>query len=140
MPIDRWILHELYVLQQQVMKAYTDYEFHKIYHWLHEFCVVQLSAVYLDIFSKDRMYCSGATSPGTTRRPNRPVLDRGTELPRMAAPILVFTSEEAYLQLDKAGAQWVCLRSIRYGRRVYQPELAKSGSDCWRCGQTCDER
>lgn len=123
MPIDRWILHELYELQQQVMKAYADYEFHKIYHWLHEFCVVQLSAIYLDIL-KDRMYCSGATSP--ERRAGQTVqywiVDR---LLRMAAPILVFTSEEAYLQLDKAGRSVHLLTFNPPAEEWYQPELAE---------------
>lgn len=95
--IDRWILHELFKLSKQVRQAYADYEFHKIYHWLHEFCVVQLSAIYLDIL-KDRLYCSGTNSP-QRRAAQTAQYYLFQHLVRLAAPILVFTTDEAFAHL-----------------------------------------
>jgi len=40
----------------------TRMEFHKIYYRVNQFCVVQLSSLYVDVL-KDRVYCSGAKSP-----------------------------------------------------------------------------
>src|SRR5690606_12505490 len=59
--IDKWILHELYSVNAAITKAYENYEFHRIYHAATQFCVVQLSSVYLDV-TKDRMYCAGEHS------------------------------------------------------------------------------
>jgi hypothetical protein len=61
LPIDRFILHRLQQLVERVRKAYEDYEFHALYHGLHNFCAVDLSAFYLDVL-KDRLYTSSATS------------------------------------------------------------------------------
>src|SRR5574342_280785 len=49
-------------LTQRVRAAYESYEFHVLYHGLHNFCAVDLSAIYLDVL-KDRVYTSGRTSP-----------------------------------------------------------------------------
>jgi len=96
--IDRWILHELYQLSNQILVAYKEHEFHKIYHWLHEFCVVDLSAIYLDI-SKDRLYCTGTNSKERRSAQTAQYL-LFQHLVRLAAPILVFTAHEAYSHLD----------------------------------------
>ncbi len=96
--IDQWILHELYTLNTSIQKAYNDYEFHRIYHQATQFCVVQLSSVYLDI-TKDRMYCGGETS--ANRRAAQTAQHAvAITLLRLLAPILVFTCDEAYQYLD----------------------------------------
>jgi isoleucyl-tRNA synthetase len=59
--IDRFILHRLQKLTGRLLRAYDRYEFHILYHALHNFCAVDLSAFYLDVL-KDRVYTSGATS------------------------------------------------------------------------------
>ena len=53
--LDRWALHRLQTLNQKIRKAYKDSEFHLIYHTLHNFCAVDMSAFYLDVL-KDRLY------------------------------------------------------------------------------------
>ena len=55
--IDRWALGRLVRLVQKVTRAYDEYEYHLLYHNLHNFCAIDMSAVYLDII-KDRIYCS----------------------------------------------------------------------------------
>ena len=83
---------------QQVIEecraAYAAYEFHKIYHTLVQFCTVDLSSLYIDI-TKDRMYCDAPASP--RRRATQMAMDQIFDaLCRLLAPILVFTTEEAW--------------------------------------------
>lgn len=124
--IDRWILHELYELNRKVRQAYASYEFHKIYHWLHEFCVVELSAIYLDIV-KDRLYCSGVDSSERRAAQTAQYLIF-QHLSRLAAPILVFTADEAYRHLD-ATCESVHLLTFPTPEKIWhRPELG----DEWR--------
>ena len=53
--LDRWLLSRLQSLIERVREAYETYAFHTIYHSIHNFCAIDLSALYLDII-KDRMY------------------------------------------------------------------------------------
>jgi len=50
-----------FALQNDVVTAYRNYEFHDIYQKIHNFCVVELGGFYLDII-KDRLYTTGAGS------------------------------------------------------------------------------
>ncbi len=101
--IDRWALHQLATLIRNVDQAYECSEFHKIYHYVHKFCVVEMSSMYLDVV-KDRLYCSGANEH--TRRSAQTVLYHVfSTLLRLVSPILVFTAEESWgylFQNDKS--------------------------------------
>jgi len=93
--LERWVLHRLAEIDETVRRAIADYDFHTMFSALHNFCAVDLSAFYFDI-RKDRLYCDGADDPA--RRAARTVLDRTFDcLVRWLAPILCFTSEEAWL-------------------------------------------
>ncbi len=95
--IDQWALHKLAALINKVTRAYEDFEFHKIYHLVHTFCVVDMSALYLDIV-KDRLYVEGKMSQG--RRSAQTVLyEVARNLVRLLAPVLPFTMEEVYEHL-----------------------------------------
>ena len=48
-------------LQEEVVAAYRDYQFHLIYQKVHNFCVVDLGGFYLDVI-KDRLYTMPADS------------------------------------------------------------------------------
>ncbi len=95
--LERLTLHKLFELNKGVGDAYKNYEFHKIYHSVHNYCAVDLSALYLDAI-KDRLYTSKPASQ--ERRAAQTtiyyVLDH---LLRLMAPILVFTTEEAWQSL-----------------------------------------
>jgi isoleucyl-tRNA synthetase len=92
--IDRYILHELKRLEQRVRKAYDDYEFHVIYHAVHNFCAVTLSSFYLEV-GKDRLYTLHREHP--VRRSAQSMLYTVlSTLVRLCAPILAFTSEEVW--------------------------------------------
>ncbi|MBI5380171.1 MAG: isoleucine--tRNA ligase, partial [Nitrospirae bacterium] len=95
--IDRWALLHLQRLIQRVRRAYADYEFHLAFHAIHQFCIVELSAFYLDVL-KDRLYTFGKDSPA--RRAAQQTLSAILDaLVRLMAPILAFTAEEVWRAL-----------------------------------------
>lgn len=92
--IDRYILHCLQCLITRIRKAYKNYQFHIVYHSLHNFCTVDLSAFYLDII-KDRLYTFYPDS--IERRAAQTTLWELIEvIVRLMAPILAFTAEEIW--------------------------------------------
>src|SRR5262245_17438412 len=95
--VDRWILDRLARLIGRVRRSYDEYEFHTVFHGVHNFCAVDLSALYLDII-KDRLYTSAADDP-RRRAAQTTCYDVFTTLARLLAPILTFTSEEAWRYL-----------------------------------------
>ncbi|MCU0317369.1 MAG: isoleucine--tRNA ligase, partial [Fimbriimonadaceae bacterium] len=60
--IDQWITDACALLAKEVLGHYENYAFNKALAAIHNFCVNQLSKVYLDAI-KDRMYCERAESP-----------------------------------------------------------------------------
>lgn len=99
--LDRYIWQRFKRLAAQVKRAYERYEFHAVYHLVHNFCAVELSAFYLDVI-KDRLYCDGAASEG--RRAAQSCLYELTRgLARLVAPIIPFTAEEIWQHLPAAG-------------------------------------
>ncbi|MCI9625944.1 MAG: isoleucine--tRNA ligase [Clostridia bacterium] len=92
--LDQWALLKLNHLVERARQGYDNYEFHVVYHSLHNFCVVDLSNFYLDII-KDRLYTEKADSQ--SRRSGQTamylILDA---LVRIMSPILAFTSEEIW--------------------------------------------
>ena len=92
--LDRWTVERTRRLQEQVRQAYDDYEFHRIYQLVHNFCAVDMSSFYLDII-KDRQYTTRADS--LPRRSAQTAMYHVIEaLTRWLAPILSFTAEEIW--------------------------------------------
>ncbi len=99
--LDKWALLKLDKLVRRVSKAYEQYEFHVVFHSIHNFCTVDLSNIYFDIL-KDKLYCSHNTDP--ERKAAQTVLyELINALVVMLAPILAYTSEEIWSYLKKAG-------------------------------------
>ncbi|WP_066634862.1 isoleucine--tRNA ligase [Desulfolucanica intricata] len=97
--LDRWALLKLHRLIERVLKAYRDYEFHVVYHAIHNFCTVDMSNRYLDII-KDRLYTAPTAS--TERRAAQTVLYKILDaLVRLLTPVLAFTSEEIWQHMPK---------------------------------------
>jgi len=95
--IDRWALDETARLVGAVTDAFSRYELHRAYSFIHNFCSVQMSSIYLDVL-KDRLYCSAPNWPG--RRSAQTVLHRILLiLVRLCAPILVHTADEVWSYL-----------------------------------------
>ena len=55
--LDRWAINQFELFKRRAVKAYADFDFHLVFHGLHQFCGVTMSAFYLDII-KDRLYTS----------------------------------------------------------------------------------
>jgi len=92
--LDRWALARLNTLVSSVNASYERYEYHTIYHGIHNFCTVDMSNFYLDII-KDRLYCD--VTNGLSRRSAQTVIYIVLDaLVRMLAPILAFTTEEIW--------------------------------------------
>ncbi len=105
--VDRWVLGRLGVLIARVRKAYEEYQFHTVFHSLHNFCAVDLSALYLDIL-KDRLYTSAPNAP-PRRAAQTACYEILGALLRLMAPILTFTAEEAWGHLSGTKAESVHL-------------------------------
>ena len=92
--LDRFALDVAAQVHQRIQDAYEAFEFHKVYHTLHNYCVTDLSGVYLDIL-KDRLYTSAPKS--RERRSAQTALCHILRmLVRDMAPVLSFTAEEIF--------------------------------------------
>ncbi len=122
--IDRWTLARAGRLQQEVIRAYRDYDFHLIYQKVHGFCVVELGAFWLDIL-KDRLYTMPATSPA--RRSTQTAMHHVAEaIVRWLTPILSFTAEEIWKYLPGERDESVLLSTW-----WPLPEVAESSDIDW---------
>ncbi len=100
LPLDRYALDLVSRHHARTREAYKKFEFHKVYHSLHNLCVVDLSSFYLDII-KDRLYVEKKT--GLKRRSTQTVLWQTLlVLLQDMAPVLSFTAEEAFQSLPDA--------------------------------------
>ncbi|MBT5632625.1 MAG: isoleucine--tRNA ligase, partial [Nitrospina sp.] len=98
--LDRYILHRFNVLRDKILTAYENYEFHVFYHSFSNFCIIELSAFYLDII-KDRLYTYPANS--RERRSGQTALHiLLMGMVRLIAPILSFTAEEVWSYLPES--------------------------------------
>jgi isoleucyl-tRNA synthetase len=94
LPLDRYMLARTRELTENILGWYERFEFHRVYHAVNEFAIVDLSSFYLDVL-KDRMYTFPPTSQ--PRRSAQTVLWQITEaLARLVAPILSFTADEIW--------------------------------------------
>ncbi|HKQ61068.1 MAG TPA: class I tRNA ligase family protein, partial [Candidatus Polarisedimenticolaceae bacterium] len=104
--LDRWSLQQLDALRERLERAYSEHQYHAVYHGLHQFCGVTLSAFYLDVL-KDRLYTYPPRHRG--RRSAQTVLWRlALDLCRLMAPVLCFTAEEVWQELRAlaGGERW----------------------------------
>ena len=95
--IDKWAMQKLQKLIAEVTEAYDDFIFHRVYSLIYNFCVVEMSSIYMDVL-KDRMYCDAADS--TSRRSAQTAMYNILDaIVRMLAPILAHTAEEAWTEM-----------------------------------------
>jgi isoleucyl-tRNA synthetase len=98
--LDQYLLRKIADLTADVIRWYDEFAFHRIYHAVTNFCVVDLSAFYFDVL-KDRLYTSARKS--RARRAAQTAIWRiGEVLTRLLAPILSFTCEEIWQHLPSS--------------------------------------
>lgn len=92
--IDKWALCRLHRLIGDVIRSYDNYEFHRVYHAVHNFAATDMSAFYLDVI-KDRLYASSPKSL-ERRSAQTALMEILTALVRIMAPIISYTAEEVW--------------------------------------------
>ncbi|KAI0264675.1 tRNA synthetases class I-domain-containing protein [Gloeopeniophorella convolvens] len=92
--IDRYVMHELYELEQTVLNAYSQYNFPKAISALTNFTNITLSSLYFDI-TKDNLYANDLAS--LERRSTVTVLGHVLDtLVHIMAPVLPHLAEEIH--------------------------------------------
>ena len=113
LPPDRWALARCAALVEKCLASYEKYEFWQVTYAIHNFCVVDMSNIYLDIV-KDRLYCEakGSLPRLSAQSAIWYILDA---MVRLLAPILAFTSNEIWQSmphLDGQDARHVMLNDM----------------------------
>jgi isoleucyl-tRNA synthetase len=97
--LDQYILRQTWWMWFDLRKWFEEFAFHKIYHRVNHFCIVELSSFYFDVL-KDRLYTYAPNARG--RRAAQTAIWRiGEALVRLLAPIMSFTCEEVWQYLPK---------------------------------------
>ncbi|WP_131781406.1 isoleucine--tRNA ligase [Legionella gresilensis] len=92
--LDSWAIKRTQILQEEILTAYRQYNFHIIYQKIHNFCAVDMGSFYLDVI-KDRQYTTPKNS--LARRSCQTAMYHIVQaLTRWLAPILSFTAEEIW--------------------------------------------
>jgi len=97
--LERFMLHKIFLLNRSFEEYFKEYNFHKLYKELANFCSLELSAFYFDI-RKDTLYCDAKSSAKRQASINLLglILDM---LLKWFAPVLSFTTEEIYQIINK---------------------------------------
>ena len=97
--LERYILGRLFYLDETIKENLKNYNFHKLYKELLNFCNLELSSFYFDI-RKDVLYCDDLSSK--KRKDCIIVLNIILEcLLKWLAPVFVFTTEEIFNLVNK---------------------------------------
>ena len=97
--LELYMLHKVFELNKKFQIYFKEYNFHKLYKELVNFCSLELSAFYFDI-RKDSLYCDDLLSKKRSACINllSLILDM---LLKWFAPILSFTTEEIFQIINK---------------------------------------
>jgi isoleucyl-tRNA synthetase len=121
--LEQYMLRQTCAFAADVRSAYEEFAFHKIYHRLNHFCIVDLSAFYFDVL-KDRLYIFAPKSKA--RRSAQTAITRiGDSLARLMAPIMSFTCEEVWPYLPKMESR---LDSVHLAQFPTTAEILGSGT------------
>ncbi len=139
LPLDRYMLARTRELTEKILAWYAAFEFHRVYHAVNEFVIVDLSAFYIDVL-KDRMYTFAPTSQ--PRRSAQTALWRITEaLVRLVAPILSFTADEVWEYLPEVEGREASVHLAQFPKpeEIFSEDTAKLLGDWKRLLSVRDE-
>lgn len=95
--LDRWAVSMAKDVQEEIIQAYENYDFHKVVQRIMQFCSIEMGSFYLDII-KDRQYT--AKSDSVARHSCQTALYHIAQaMVRWIAPILSFTADEIWQYL-----------------------------------------
>lgn len=124
--VDRYMLVKLNNLIRKVKGAYETYDFAAMYHALHNFCTIDLSAFYLD-FAKDILYIEGADN--SDRRAIQTVLyEVLVALTKLVSPVLPHTADEVWAYVPEVSEESVQLTDMP---KVVEVENAEALQSKW---------
>ena len=127
--IDQYALQELFEIQQEVILAYEEYNFTKVFHMLGTYCSVNLSAFYLDIV-KDRLYT--AKNDSLERRSAQTVCAQVLDvLTKLMAPILSFTAEQLSDEYQQGKTDSIHLQQFPVLNNVWEELSYVKNEECW---------
>jgi isoleucyl-tRNA synthetase len=131
--IDKWIVARAVSLQEEILTALDDYQFHGVVQKIMHFCSIELGSFYLDVI-KDRQYTAKRDS--VARRSCQTALYHIAEmLVRWLAPICSFTAQEIWDALPKqlangeARARYVFTES--WYREAAQINVSPANNALW---------
>ncbi|EOA8956270.1 isoleucine--tRNA ligase [Vibrio harveyi] len=95
--LDRWAVGRALAAQEEIVKAYEEYNTHGVTQRLMQFCSIEMGSFYLDVI-KDRQYT--AKRGGNAQRSCQTALYYIVEaLVRWMAPIMSFTADEIWNEM-----------------------------------------
>jgi isoleucyl-tRNA synthetase len=125
--LDRWILRRAAQVQQEIIEAYTQYQFHVVVQKVMNFCSVELGSFYLDII-KDRQYT--AKTDGLARRSCQTAMYHLIEaLVRWIAPVLSFTADEIWQSMPHHADRASYVFTQHWYQNLPEKELANDIQD-----------
>jgi isoleucyl-tRNA synthetase len=128
-PLDQYILARTAEVSAKIQKSYAEFEFHRVYHALNEFCNTELSALYLDVL-KDRLYTFAPNSKAR-RSAQTAIWQIAEALVKLVAPILSFTAEEVWQQLPKTAGREASVHIAEFPSFNIAPGAAKKMEEDW---------
>ena len=134
--LERFMLHKIYILDQNFKKYFKNYDFHNLYKELLNFCTVDLSAFYFNI-RKDCLYCDPKDSE---KRKSvtlilKVILD---SLLKWLAPILSFTTEEIFRLINSNKKSIHLEKFLDFPEKIKDDELNTKWSELIRIRNICN--
>ncbi len=124
--IDKWLLHKIATLNQDVRQAYDNFEFYKVFQLVHNFCSVELSSFYLDI-AKDALYTNKKDS--VERRGIQTVMYTALDtIVKLMSPIIPFTTEETWKYMNKENSNSIHMECMPEAKT---DDVNKDLDDVW---------
>ncbi|MBV8781486.1 MAG: isoleucine--tRNA ligase [Phycisphaerae bacterium] len=125
--LDGWIAAELDTLIVEVRAAYDAYQLHRAFRLLHDFCSVQISAIYGNAM-KDRLYCDAPDS--ALRRRAQTIMHRiVVALTKLLAPMIVYTADETWDHISHKPATDRNLDSVHLA--LFPESFSAPRSELW---------
>ena len=129
LPLDQWAISTAHAIQAEILQAYEDYDFNRIYQRLRHFCSIEMGAFWLDII-KDRLYTLPENAPA--RRSAQTAMYHILQaMVRWMTPILSFTAEEIWAQIPSQDPQSRAHFAEWYTRLQPLPEDAPFNHAFW---------
>ena len=135
--MDRWMLERTADLVKKCREWYAGYDFHRVYHAIHDFCVVDLSSFYYDVL-KDRLYTKAAKNK--SRRSAQTAVWKITgALVRLIAPILgLYRRGNLEVPAEDFGrARKRAYGFVQRGARTSRGDCVQTGGACGSCFRRC---